>query len=70
MSRARIIRKPIKVYSTDCKAVGIVAKYQFEEEQAKFRQERIDAKTKSWERLQNLVKLESQRLQLEKAGVI
>lgn len=67
MSRIRIKAKPIKVYSTDCKATGIVAKYQFEKEQQQFRQERIQAKQKNWNNLKAFMQQEFTRLEKEKA---
>ena len=67
MSRARIKVQPIKVYSTDCRATGIVAKYQFEEEQKQFRQERIQAKQKNWDNLKAFMQQEFTRLEREKA---
>jgi hypothetical protein len=67
MSRVRIKATPIKVYSTDCKATGIAAKYQFEEEQQRFRQERIQAKQKNWDNLKAFMQQEFTRLEMEKA---
>ena len=67
MSRARIKVQPIKVYSTDCRATGIVAKYQFEKEQKQFRQERIQAKQKNWDNLKAFMQQEFTRLEKGKA---
>jgi len=68
--RPRIAPQPDKVYSTDCKATGIVAKYKYEQEQKKFRTQRVNAKTKSWDKLRELIALEEKGVELEKQGII
>ncbi len=56
MSRKRIVATTtIRVFATDDERIGKVASQLFHEEQLLFREERKQAKVKSWDKLVKLV---------------
>jgi len=65
MARKRINKAPVKVFSTKCKAVGIVAKYLFEKEINNFRLSQHEVQNRSAANIMRLVQADyAQAMQL------
>ena len=62
--RKRIVKKPVKVYSTAKKYVGIVAKYAMEKEIASMRLSKHEVLNRSAANIMQLVQRDYQQLQL------
>ena len=64
MPRKRIKKKPVKVFSTKVKAVGIAAKYVFEKEINQMRMSQNEVLNRSAANIMQLVQRDYQALQL------
>ena len=62
--RVRIAKKPLKVYSTTKKYVGIVSKYVMETEINSMRLSQLEVKNRSASNIMHLIQRDCQRLQL------